>query len=456
MVIFVKIPELSTDSLRAPSLPIGKVGVALGSVCLGQWFLSDVAHVPGAAISFLALGAGVFWLSKPVKTVFNSPTSVKGWIDRCQTVIDQFETLEEGRNPSKLKNERLDLLNRTINRPQRQILSFIGFSENNVIQSSFLEDIFKKYISLDIKWEKSLPTSDKGWILPDYINNSDLLIYNLPLPLKASDLLWLKKLPLQQPIWLIVNPSNEGSLDVQLTELHAQLPSGLKDNLLSIGSLDSQLTSDFSPVTRVLDDPKTLTDLTTRRMLGKLHSSWQSELEVLRREKFSDIQYRTQWIVAGAVFASPVPSTDLLSIAVVNGLMIQEMAGIWSCSWKPEILKIVARQLVGAALAQGIVEWSGQALMGVAKLHGGSWVAAGALQALSAAYLTRVVGRSMADWMAINNGVEECDLEALKLQAPEIVAKAAAEEKLNWTSFLKQAANWKPIPQRISSSAFNA
>ena len=76
----------------------------------------------------------------------------------------------------------------------------------------------------------------------------------------------------------------------------------------------------------------------------------------MRREKFSDVQNRTQWIVAGAVFASPVPTTDLLALAVVNGLMIQEMADIWSCSWRPETLQVIARQLAGAALAQGVVE----------------------------------------------------------------------------------------------------
>ena len=64
------------------------------------------------------------------------------------------------------------------------------------------------------------------------------------------------------------------------------------------------------------------------------------------------------------------------------------------------------------------------------------------MQALSAAYLTRVVGRSMADWMALNNGVKEPDLEALKNEAPKLIAKAAKEERLEWNGFLKQASNW--------------
>ena len=151
---------------------------------------------------------------------------------------------------------------------------------------------------------------------------------------------------------------------------------------------------------------------------------------------------RSQWIVAGVVVASPVPSVDLLAVAVGNGLMVKEMAKIWNCPWSADVLRVIARQLGTAALAQGVVELSGQALLGLARLDGSSWVAAGAVQALSAAYLTRVVGVSMADWMALNAGVPEPDLEELKRQAPLLVARAAEQERLNLAGFARQAREW--------------
>ena len=64
------------------------------------------------------------------------------------------------------------------------------------------------------------------------------------------------------------------------------------------------------------------------------------------------------------------------------------------------------------------------------------------MQALSAAYLTRVVGRSMADWLALNVGVKEPDLEMLKRQAPLLVARASEEERLDWSAFLTQSRSW--------------
>jgi uncharacterized protein len=69
-------------------------------------------------------------------------------------------------------------------------------------------------------------------------------------------------------------------------------------------------------------------------------------------------------------------------------------------------------------------------------------VGGGALQALSAAYLTRVVARSMADMLALSAGVSEPDLAEIKRQAPLLVARAAEAEKLDWAGFLDQGRQW--------------
>ena len=142
------------------------------------------------------------------------------------------------------------------------------------------------------------------------------------------------------------------------------------------------------------------------------------------------------------MLASPLASLDLVAMAVANGLMIHEMCEIWGISINPDLMREAAEQLAKTALAQGVVEWTSQMLLGLAKLDSGTWLVAGAMQALSAAYLTRVVGRSMADWLALTSGVAEPDLLALKQQAPLLVARAAEEERLNWSGFLRQSREW--------------
>ncbi len=53
-------------------------------------------------------------------------------------------------------------------------------------------------------------------------------------------------------------------------------------------------------------------------------------------------------------------------------------------------------------------------------------------RAVSAAYLTRVVSSSLADFMAITKGVEEPDLDFIKKNSEKIVEKAFEKEKINW------------------------
>jgi uncharacterized protein (DUF697 family) len=146
--------------------------------------------------------------------------------------------------------------------------------------------------------------------------------------------------------------------------------------------------------------------------------------------------------VAAAVFASPLPSLDLLVLAAANGLMLQDMARLWDCPWQVDQLRSAALELGRAALALGVVEWSSQALLGAMRLDAASWLVGGALQAFSAAYLTRVVGRAMADVLALSVGVGAPDLEAIKRQAPLLVARAAEAERLDWAAFLRQGRVW--------------
>ncbi len=430
------------SSLKIPSLPVGKVGFVLGSVIAGQWVVNDLVHIPSGGLAVLAAGAGVWFLSKPAKSLFTPPQSVKGWVKRCNEVLKQFESLENTDEHLKKSSERSSALQKLLSRNTDQSLTLLSTKGINLPKKSDLQEAFKCSYPLNLACSSSLPLNNQSWELPNEIFEQDIIVYYLPLPLRAVDLLWLKKIPKDLPSWIMASSQDNSDWCDQLKELQSQLPERWENKILKWDKNTDEIKNVLTPVRRCLDQPKKNIDITRQRLLARLHCSWQSDLENLRRQKFRVIQNRSQWIVAGAVFASPVPSTDLLSVAVVNGLMIQEMGSIWSCNLKPDLLNAVARQLAMAALAQGVVEWSGQALLGMAKLHGGTWLAAGTMQALSAAYLTRVVGTSMADWMALNNGVSKPDLELLKLQAPSLIAEAAEKEKVDWSSFVVQSKKW--------------
>jgi len=438
----MKIPAILTTPLAITQNHMGRFGLMLGSLLIGNWLINDVVHVQGVGLVLVCAGAGIWWLSKPSLPKFESPISTQGWIKRCREVLEQFEEFQEEAETLGLKKDRALALESAIHRSETQSIALVSPSKREYVEKAIIEASLAGPKSLELFCSPPLSQDDGTWLWPSELSEKDFLLYALELPLTASDLIWLQSVPEDQPSWLLVSWTDAITWVDQLKALRAQLPDRWTDRVLRLNGREEDSYSLFTPVRRALDQPSKNIDGTRQRLLSRLHMTWQTDLELLRRERFRSVQARSQWFVAGAVFASPVPSTDLLSLAVVNGLMVKEMAKIWNCSWRPETLQVVARQLAGAAVAQGLVEWSGQALLGLAKLHSGSWVAAGGMQALSAAYLTRIVGRSMADWLALNNGVDQFDLEALKIQAPKLVAKAAEEERIDWTNFLKQASNW--------------
>ena len=435
------VPSISTIKL-IPSIA-GKLALAGGTLALGSWLVSDLVHLPGGGAGFLVLGAGIWWVSRPTQPAqFSEPSSILGWIRRCELVLAQFTELELSLGLDGLRSPREEELDRL--KAQHAPLSVgVVVSEGGTHPStSELHSALESSHSFELCIAKPLPVVADAWSWPDELEPLDVILYGLPMPLRAADLLRLEELPTDRPAWLLIEDSVHDSREARQDALSCQLPKPWCDRLLFWSGDSSDLRQSLLPVRRHVAQPSRSREITKQRLLTSLHRRWQAELEQLRRERFRSLLQRSQWIVAGVVIASPVPSVDLLAVAVVNGLMVKEMAQIWGCSWSSEVLQVVARQLGTAALGQGVVEWSGQALLGLAKLDGGTWFAAGLIQGLSAAYLTRVVGASMADWMALNAGVAKPDLDELKRQAPLLVAKAAERERLNLPGFADQAREW--------------
>ena len=419
-----------------PSSLLRPLALAGAGLLAGQWLISDVMHLPGGGLGLLAAGGVVIWLGrKPSQPRFTAPVSLAGWMARCQEVLDQFARFEQ--QPSADLARRAEL-KRVRDRcgPVRMAMVALGGSQgpNEADLSSSLAGPAPVTLSLC----HPLTTDDGSRSWPGGLMDQDLILFSLQAPLLASDLLWLQQVPDDQPAWLLVSTDAKDASTDAVAAVRDDLPERWRERIL-VQESSMQLRTALAPLRRSL---KQAAVETRPRLLADLHRRWQRDLESLRRERFLQIQQRTQWVVAGSVMASPIASLDLLAVAVANGLMIKEMGEIWGTSLQPDVLREAAAQLARVALAQGVVEWTGQTLLGLAKLDGGSWLIAGSMQALSAAYLTRVVGRSMADWLAINAGVDELDLVALKQQAPLLVARAAEEERVNWNGFVQQSREW--------------
>ena len=417
--------------------------------------LAHVLHPGGGLVLGLGALAGGWWMLTPSG---RTPTPWRGssladWVERCESLIPRFSALEGHGGGEQARRSQLAQLKRERLSPELH-LALVGVEHPAPVQMDRLGSLataLRGRHPLRLQVGVPLGSRPADWCWPAGPAAADVLLFSLSTPLRASELRWLEAVPEGQPVWLLVSLESGHNREDARADLLRQWPSADPQRLLLWDGESEGLPSALAPLGAWLArEAPLLRSRTALRRIVALHGLWQADLERLRRREWQQLQRRTQWVVAAGVLVTPLPSLDLLVLAAANGLMLQEMARLWDCPWSADQLKAAAAELGKAALAQGVVEWSTQALAAAVKLHGATWLVGGALQALSAAYLTRVVGRAMADVLALSAGVSEPDLARIRSEAPLLVARAAEEERLDWAGFLGQGRHW--LEQQLTAT----
>ncbi len=444
---------LSSLSRTLLSAGWGRQALMLAGGMLGGELL--LRSLPGEGLGLMGLAgiaAGWWWLGRgPTRLAAPQlPSTFEAWLRRCDDLLLQFERLEgEPGEGQARRRSRLAALRDEGARSGLQ-LALVGSVAPDASWAPQLQQALRGRLALSLRWGEALPAVSRERRWPDGFAAADVVVFHLVTPLRAADLRWLEAVPAGQPVWLLVQPEAPCDLLSLAAELVSQWPAVAPERVLPWDGHPEGLTASLQPLARwLVREAAALRRATPLRRSEDLHRHWQAELERLRRQRLVQLQQRTQWLAAAGVFAAPLPSVDLVVLAAANGLMLQEMARLWDCPWSVEQLKAAAVELAKASLLLGVVEWSSQALAAAVRLHGATWLVGGALQAMSAAYLTRVVCHAMADVLALSAGVEAPDLERIKREAPLLVARAAEAEKLDWARFLQQGRGW--IGQQLAS-----
>lgn len=431
----------------------GRQALLLGGGVLGGELILRALPGEGWGLMGLAgLAAGWWWLGRRPSRLAGPtlPSSFEAWLRRCDALLLQFEQLEGEPGEGQARRRQALAALREEGARSGLHLALVGSMAPDPAWAPQLQRALRGRLALCLRWGEALPAASPERRWPDGLAAADVVLFHLKTPLRAADLRWLEAVPAGQPVWLLVQPDAPCDLQGLTAELVSQWPAAVPERLLPWDGNPESLTDSLQPLGHWLNSEATaLRRGTPLRRSEELHRHWQAELERLRRQQLVQLQQRTQWLVAAGVFAAPLPSLDLVVLAAANGLMLQEMARLWDCPWSVEQLKAAAVELAKASLLLGVVEWSSQALAAAVRLHGATWLVGGALQALSAAYLTRVVSHAMADVLALSAGVEAPDLERIKREAPLLVARAAEAEKLDWPGFLQQGRDW--LGQHLAS-----
>ncbi|HIK36689.1 MAG: GTP-binding protein [Geminocystis sp.] len=119
-----------------------------------------------------------------------------------------------------------------------------------------------------------------------------------------------------------------------------------------------------------------------------------------RNRQAEQIINRYQWIGAGVIVCTPLPVIDMLAAAAVNAQMVVEIGQVYGCQLNRETGRDLAvslgKTLVSLGIVKGVVEIVARTLQATAA----TYLVGKVIQAISAAYLTRIAGKSFIEYFS--------------------------------------------------------
>ena len=125
-------------------------------------------------------------------------------------------------------------------------------------------------------------------------------------------------------------------------------------------------------------------------------------IDTQRRRQAEKVVERYQWIGAGVVFVTPLPVVDLLATAAVNAQMVVEIGKVYGCELNLERGRELALSLAKTLASLGIIKGVMQLVTTALQMSVATFVVGRAIQAVSAAYLTRIAGKSFIEYFRHN------------------------------------------------------
>ena len=117
-----------------------------------------------------------------------------------------------------------------------------------------------------------------------------------------------------------------------------------------------------------------------------------------RRKQTDKIIDRYQWIGAGVIAMTPLPVVDMLATAAVNAQMVIEIGRAYGCELNRDRGKELAVSLGKTLVSLGVVKGAVELLSRALQFHVATFVVGKVIQGVTAAYLTRIAGKSFVEY----------------------------------------------------------
>jgi hypothetical protein len=148
----------------------------------------------------------------------------------------------------------------------------------------------------------------------------------------------------------------------------------------------------------VTQEAQQLVWASTMRAAVALKTEVKAQLNRVRRDRALPVIEQYQWVAAAAAFANPVPALDLLATAAISAQLVKDLGEIYQQKFSLQQAQTAAKTLGSLMLKLGLVELSTQTIGSILKGNAFTYIAGGAVQGVSAAYLTRLAGLSLIEY----------------------------------------------------------
>ncbi len=154
-----------------------------------------------------------------------------------------------------------------------------------------------------------------------------------------------------------------------------------------------------------------------------------------RSREADKIITRYQWIGAGAIAVTPLPVVDMLAAAAVNAQMVVEIGQVYSCELNSETGRDLALSLGKTLVSLGVVKGAISLVAKALQFTAATYVIGKVIQAISAAYLTRIAGKSFVEYFSHDQdwgdgGITEVVQRQFKLSRKDEFIKAFVQDAI--------------------------
>lgn len=420
--------------LRRPIL-VGGVGLSFALWVLQSWHHSIVQLGEYGVLGAIAVG-GTLWFfqQKSPKIAPEQPVtkeSVIQAIAQAQSIIEKLAVEAENYDTTQLR-EKIALLNHELDRQELQV-AIVG---GKAVGKTTLLQVLANEVPTQISF-KETPALFTGTDTDLNVETATLAAASsadLVLFVTNGDLTDPEFQSLQQIVavnhqrtLLVFNKQDQYVGDDRAAIIHtlqqrmqllpsedvlgiAASPNAIKVRQHSIdGSVQErceQPAPDLQPLRDrlrqiVTQEAQQLVWATTQRQALALQIEAKTQLNAVRRDRALPVIEQYQWIAAAAAFANPVPALDLLATAAINAQLVVELGNIYQQKFSLQQAQTVAGTMGSLMVKLGLVELSSKAIGIVLKSNAMTFVAGGALQGVSAAYLTRLAGLSLVEYFQL-------------------------------------------------------